>query len=40
VLAILFRIVLYLVGILLDKYSYGYTDIDYKIFSDGARYIT
>ena len=34
------RVVLFLVGLYLDEYSVGYTDIDYKVFSDGAKYVT
>ena len=35
------RIILLIIGILMDNYFHiTYTDIDYKVFSDGAKYIT
>ena len=39
-LALLIRILLFLLGLYIDKYTpSSYTDIDYKVFTDGASYL-
>ncbi len=41
VLGLLIRIILFLIGVYMDKFTEtDYSDIDYRIFTDGARYVT
>jgi phosphatidylinositol glycan class M len=39
-LALMIRVILFLIGLYVDNYtSSSYTDLDYKVFTDGAKYI-
>lgn len=40
-IAVVLRVILFVISVIFDTYTtIGYTDIDYKVFSDGAKYVT